>query len=89
MPEKLDAVLVGSLLYSSLLSTALGYWLMIVVSKNLSPAIVSFGLLCIPIISLSLSHFFLAEPITLHLVGSVALILAGIILRIRSEAVKT
>jgi drug/metabolite transporter (DMT)-like permease len=85
IPDSFNFVLIGSLLYTGILSIALGYWLMVILSKNLIPAVTSFGLLWVPIISLVLSHIFLNEPITMLLLVSVLLIIVGILLHIYSE----
>lgn len=85
VPHQLNWVLIGALLYTGVLNVAIGYWLMVILSKNLPSSVVSFGLLFCPILSLILSHFFLEEEITSLLLIAVILILVGISLHIYSE----
>jgi drug/metabolite transporter (DMT)-like permease len=84
-PDQLNFILIGTLVYSGALSIAIGYWAMILVSKNLSPSIVSLGLIFVPIVSLIFSVIFLNEVVSRNLIVAVIFIIAGVLLHIYSE----
>ncbi len=81
-PKTSDLIFVGSLLYTGIISIAMGYWLLILVGKHLSPAINSLGLLFVPILSLCISILFLHEQISLNIVGGVVLLTLGSLIHI-------
>lgn len=85
IPDKANPVLWGTLVYTGMISIAIGYWAMIVVSKNLSPAITSMGVLFVPIISLAFSWLFLKEEATYNLIIAVLCITAGALIKILHE----
>ncbi len=85
MLNTLNPVFIGTLLYTGILSIAIGYWAMIIVSRDISPAIVSLGLVFTPIISLIISLFFLHERVSAALIFGVVLITMGALLHIYSE----
>lgn len=66
------------LLFSGIIATALGYWLSIVVSKALPVTTTSLSLLSVPVLTLILSDFILAEPLTLNNMIAVSFIVAGL-----------
>jgi drug/metabolite transporter (DMT)-like permease len=88
MPQNLDPIFIGTLFYTGSIAIAFGYWIMILVSKNLSPAITSLGLICVPITSLILSALTMGEKITLPFLGAIVLITASTLLHIYVERIK-
>jgi drug/metabolite transporter (DMT)-like permease len=85
MPHTLNPIFIGTLLYTGILSIAIGYWAMIIVSRDVSPAIVSLGLIFTPVISLIVSLFFLHEEVSATLMIGVTLITVGVLFHIYSE----
>lgn len=82
LPNATDLIFISSLLYTGIISIAIGYWLLILVGKHLSPAITSLGLLFVPILSLCISMLFLHEQISLSMVSGVALLTLGSLIHI-------
>ncbi|MBY0528848.1 MAG: DMT family transporter [Rhabdochlamydiaceae bacterium] len=89
IPQHLDPIFIGTLVYTGSIAIALGYWIMILVSKNLSPAITSTGLICVPITSLLLSTFITGEKITFLFLVSVILITGSTLMHIYVEKIKS
>ena len=85
MPNTFNPVYIGTLLYTGILSIAIGYWAMIIVSRDVSPAIVSLGLVFTPVISLIISVLFLHEETSVDLIIGVILITMGVLFHIYSE----
>lgn len=85
MPDTRTPIFWASFLFTGSISIAIGYWLMILISKHLPPSMTSLGLLFVPIISLVISVLFLNEPITKSLIIALVLLMAGILLHIYSE----
>lgn len=85
IPEVLHPILIVTLLYTGSLSLAIGYWVMIVTGRKLTPGVISMGLIWVPVVSLIISSIFLHEKISLLFVISVLLLMAGILLHIYSE----
>lgn len=67
-----------ALLYNGAIGTALGFWAMTEVNKNVPAAVASLGVLATPVIGLGLSVLLLGEPLDMVLLISSLLILAGI-----------
>lgn len=67
-----------ALLYNGAVGTALGFWAMTVVNKELPATAASLGVMATPVVGLVLSAFMLGEPIDLILIISSLLILTGI-----------
>ena len=84
LPNTVDPIFIGSLLYTGVISIAIGYWILILVGKHLSPAIASLGLLFVPILALCISMLFLREQISLSVVGGVVLLTLGSLIHIYS-----
>lgn len=82
LPNTADPIFIGSLLYTGIISIAIGYWLLILIGKHLSPAITSLGLLFVPILSLCISILFLHEQISLNVAGGVILLTLGSLIHI-------
>jgi drug/metabolite transporter (DMT)-like permease len=74
----LSAAAVLALLYNGTIGTALGFWAMTVVNKELPATVASLGLLATPVIGLLLSAMILGEPTDTILITSSLLILIGI-----------
>lgn len=72
-------VLIGIILFSSILATAFGYWCSIIISKTLPVMTTSLALLNVPVLSLLLSHWFLGEPLTTGSITAMSLIMIGLI----------
>jgi len=66
------------LVYSGVISTALGFWAMAVVNRGLPATVTSLGILGTPVVGIVISVLFLNEPIDMPLVLATALILLGI-----------
>ncbi len=66
------------LVYSGVISTALGFWAMAVVNRGLPATVTSLGILGTPIVGIIVSVLFLNEPINMPLVLATTLILLGI-----------
>lgn len=77
--------LVTLLLYAGVPGTALAYWATAVASRNLPAVTTALGLLTTPVVSLAVATLWLGEPLTLSLVGAIALILGGIALGITGD----
>jgi len=75
----LSAAAVLALLYNGAVGTALGFWAMTVVNKELPATVASLGVLATPVIGLLLSALILDEPADLMLAISSLLILIGIV----------
>lgn len=71
---------VAALTYNGAIGTALGYWAMTVVNKELPATVTSLGLLGTPVGGLALSATILGESAEIRLLVSSALILTGIAL---------
>jgi drug/metabolite transporter (DMT)-like permease len=71
-------VLIGVLLFSGILATALGYWMVVTVSKELPVITTSLALLSTPVLTLLFSVPILNEPLTANNLLSVMLIIAGL-----------
>lgn len=82
LPNAADPIFIGSLLYTGIISIAIGYWLLILIGKHLSPAITSLGLLFVPILSVCISMLFLHEQISLNVAGGVILLTLGSLIHI-------
>jgi drug/metabolite transporter (DMT)-like permease len=67
-----------SLIYNGVIGTALGFWAMTVVNKELPATATSLGVLATPVIGLILSALVLHEQVDTALAASSLLILAGI-----------
>lgn len=67
-----------ALLYNGAIGTALGYWAMSIVNKELPATTTALGVLATPVIGLILSALMLHEKIDWALIVSTVLILAGI-----------
>jgi drug/metabolite transporter (DMT)-like permease len=68
----------AALVYNGAIGTALGFWAMTVVNKELPAVVTSLGVLGTPVVGLVLSAIVLGERVDMRLVVSSALILAGI-----------
>jgi drug/metabolite transporter (DMT)-like permease len=64
--------------YSGAIGTALGFWAMAVVNRQVPATTTSLGVLATPIIGLAISALFLGERIDAGLIASTAMILLGI-----------
>lgn len=71
-------VLIFSLLYNGVLSTAFAYWGTMLISKELPSVTVSLSLLVIPLVGLLFSVLLLHEPITLSFVLAIIFIVGGL-----------
>lgn len=71
-------ILIAIILFSGILATAIGYWLCIVVSKNLPVVTTSLALLNVPVLTLLFSAWFLHEPLTANNLLAMVLIIAGL-----------
>ncbi len=74
-----------SLLFSSTIGTAFGYWSIIWLSKELPSQTLSVSLLSVPVLSLLLSHLMLREALTPTLLIATGLILAGLLVILYSS----
>jgi drug/metabolite transporter (DMT)-like permease len=81
----LSAAATAALLYNGAIGTALGFWAMTVVNKELPAAVASLGVLATPVIGLGLSALMLHENLDAALVLSSLIILAGIVIGIGSR----
>ena len=66
--------------YSGLVGTALGFWAMAVVNRNLPATVTSLGILATPVVGIASSAVFLDERIDLPLILATTIILSGIAL---------
>lgn len=71
--------LVACLLYAGVLATALGYWGVIIISKELPSSKASFSFLGVPVSGVLFSAAFLKEPITLAMIIAIGFILLGLV----------
>lgn len=74
----LSAPAVAALLYNGAIGTALGFWAMTVVNKELPAMVTSLGVLATPVVGIVLSAVLLHEGLDTALIVSSVLILAGI-----------
>jgi drug/metabolite transporter (DMT)-like permease len=74
----LSATALVALLYNGAVGTALGFWAMTVVNKELPAVVTSLGVLATPVVGLMLSALLLHERVDATLVLSSLLILTGI-----------
>ena len=75
-----NLTLLECLLYSGVLATSLGYWGVVVVSKELPSSKASLSFLGVPVFGYLSSAMILHEPITLTTIIAVSSILSGLIL---------
>lgn len=75
-----------ALVYNGAIGTALGYWAMTVVNKELPAISSSLGVLGTPVVGIGLSILILGEPMDPMLVLSAMMILAGIAVGVRLPA---
>jgi drug/metabolite transporter (DMT)-like permease len=68
----------AALLYNGAIGTALGFWAMTVVNKELPAVVTSLGVLATPVIGLMLSAIMLHESVDAVLISSSLLVLTGI-----------
>jgi len=73
-----NAELVGLFLFSGIIGTALAYWAMATVNRDLPAVVTSLGLLATPVLGVASSAIILGETITTDLVVAMLLILGGI-----------
>jgi len=78
-------LLMSAFLYTGSLSIGIGYWIMILISKQLPPSVTSLGLIFVPVVSLVISSLYLKEVVTSDLIFSIILIIGGILIHIYSE----
>lgn len=67
-----------ALVYNGAIGTALGFWAMTVVNKELPAVTASLGVLATPVVGIGFSALVLGEPLDPRLLLSAAMILAGI-----------
>lgn len=84
-PKMLNFPFISSLVYTGIVSTVIGFWIMMIVSRHLPSGEVSFGILWCPLISLITSCLFLGEKVSFSVIAAVILIMAGIGCHILSE----
>jgi drug/metabolite transporter (DMT)-like permease len=72
--------LVGLVLYSSIICTALAYWAMSMVNRSLPAVTTSLGLLATPVLGIVSASIVLHEPLETSLFLAVSLIIGGIAL---------
>jgi drug/metabolite transporter (DMT)-like permease len=73
-----NAQLIGLLLFSGIIGTALAYWAMATVNRSLPAVITSLGLLATPVVGVASSAIILGETIQIDLIVAMLLILGGI-----------
>ena len=66
--------------YGGAISTALAYWAMNTVSRDLPASVTSMGLLGVPVVALLFSSWTLDEPLDVYVLSSLVLIVLGIAL---------
>jgi drug/metabolite transporter (DMT)-like permease len=66
--------------YGGAISTALAYWAMNTISRDLPASVTSMGLLGVPVVALLFSSWILDEPLDIYVLGSLVLIVLGIAL---------
>lgn len=74
----LSATALAALFYNGAIGTALGFWAMTVVNKELPAVVTSLGVLGTPVVGLVLSAMILGERVDVRLVVASGLIIAGI-----------
>jgi drug/metabolite transporter (DMT)-like permease len=74
-----NASLIGILLFSGIVATAFCYWCSVVISKALPVITTSLSLLGVPVLTILLSAWLLAEPLTLDSSIAVVLIIVGLV----------
>lgn len=79
IPVTWNTPLLLSLVYTGVIVTGLSYWSGVVINKELPTIVVSLGFLLVPVVSLTLSAFFMHEAITLPIIAAMTLIIAGLI----------
>jgi drug/metabolite transporter (DMT)-like permease len=84
LPNTANPIFIGSLLYTGIIGIAIGYWVLISLSKHLIPSRISLGLLFVPISSMSISVIFLHEPISMTLISGVILLIIASLLHVYS-----
>ncbi len=84
-----NAGLAAAFAYSGVIGTALGFWAMAAVNRQVSATTTSLGVLATPIIGMVISAFFLGEKIDAGLMASTAMILLGIAIGTTVHAQKT
>jgi drug/metabolite transporter (DMT)-like permease len=67
-----------SLLYNAILSSLVAYWLMVTITRYLPVITTSLGLLGVPVVGLLASAIFVGEPLTMSILISLGLIVAGL-----------
>jgi drug/metabolite transporter (DMT)-like permease len=77
--------LVGLVLYSGIICTALAYWAMSMVNRSLPAVTTSLGLLATPILGIVSASIVLHEPLEMSLLLAVSLIIGGIALGTRNS----
>jgi len=77
--------LIAVLLYCSILATAIGYWGMVEVSKELPPITTSLSLLLTPVLGLIFSTIMLHEVITTAMIIAMCFTLGGVICVVRDN----
>lgn len=77
--------LMGLMFYIGPLGTALGYWMIIEVSRKLPSVTTSLCMLGVPIFGLFSSYFILGEAVHLNMVIAMTLIVAGLVFVIRAK----
>src|SRR5208282_5836237 len=75
-----SAGLVLLLLYGGAFGIALPYWAITLVNRSLPAAVTSLGLLAVPPFGVACAALALGEPLSLSLLGAMALIIGGIAL---------
>jgi len=70
----------SALIYNGAIGTALGFWAMTSVNKELPATSASFGVLGTPVVGIGFSALILGEPVDAKLVCSALMILVGIVL---------
>jgi len=73
-----NAQLVGLFLFSGIIGTALAYWAMATVNRDLPAVVTSLGLLATPVVGVASSAIILGETIHIDLIVAMLLILGGI-----------
>jgi drug/metabolite transporter (DMT)-like permease len=67
-----------SVLYNALLSSLVAYWLLVTITRYLPVITSSLGLLAVPVIGLLASALLVGEPLTISILTSLGLIIAGL-----------
>jgi drug/metabolite transporter (DMT)-like permease len=64
--------------YLGIVGTAVAYWAAATASRHLPAVTTSLGLLATPVVSVITATLWLGEPLTVHLVAAIALVLGGV-----------